>query len=288
MASSPSVGITGLGLLGSALALKLKESGFNVTGFDIDPDSTNQFQEHEGTSVESIDKLLKINRRIIFSLPNSNISQEVVQQILSSSNQPEIIIDTTTGEPDQMKTIGELCKQKGIQYLDATVGGSSAQVRTKEIILMIGGEELAVNACQDLWDCWSHNYYHVGPSGSGAKMKLVMNLILGLNRAVLAEGLSLAKSMNLPAETTLEILKASPAFSQVMQTKGMKMIEADFEPQARLAQHLKDVRLILEKAKENNQKTPLSSLHESILDKLCKEGLGNLDNSSVIKYFESN
>jgi 3-hydroxyisobutyrate dehydrogenase len=285
--SSSSVGMVGLGLLGSSLAERLMKSGFTVFGYDVDQNCRDQFQKNGGTAVDSVADLLKPECRIVFSLPTSDISLKVAEEILSSEIKPEIIIDTTTGDPAQMIQIGDLLNEKRISYLDATVGGSSEQAKSGEIILMIGGDKTVFESCNDVWECWSKNYSHIGPSGSGAKMKLVMNLVLGLNRAVLAEGLSFAESLNLSKETTLEVLKSSPAFSGVMETKGKKMIENSFDPpQARLAQHWKDVRLILKLAEENSQKTPFTKLHESILDQLCNSGLADVDNSAVIKFFE--
>src|SRR6185436_1237882 len=83
--------------------------------------------------------------------------------------------------------------------------------------------------------------FHVGPAGSGARMKLVVNLVLGLHRAVLAEGLGLAEAYGLDLDRTLEVLRSGAAASRVMDAKGRKMIERDYRPQAKLAQHLKDV-----------------------------------------------
>ncbi len=286
--SSSSVGIVGMGLLGSSLAERLMESGFTVFGFDVDQSCRDKFQKNGGTVVDSLADLLKPECRIVFSLPTSGISLKIAEEIISTELKPEIIIDTTTGDPAEMIQIGILLNEKGISYLDATVGGSSQQAKSREIILMIGGDKTAFESCTDIWDCWSKYYSHIGPSGSGAKMKLVMNLVLGLNRAVLAEGLSFAESLNLSKETTLEVLKSSPAFSDVMDTKGKKMIDNNFDPpQARLAQHWKDVRLILKLADENSQKTPFTSLHETILDQLCNSGLSDVDNSAIIKFFEN-
>lgn len=285
--TSSSVGMVGLGLLGSSLAERLRNSGFQVFGYDLNQKCRDQFQKNGGTAVESLVDLLTPDSRIIFSLPTSDISLKVAKEILSSGSKPETIIDTTTGDPARMVQIGELLNKKGISYLDATVGGSSEQAKSGDIILMIGGSQTCFESCKDIWKCWSKNYFHIGPSGSGAKMKLVMNLVLGLNRAVLAEGLSFAESLGLSQEATLEILKSSPAYSHVMETKGKKMIENDFHPpQARLAQHWKDVRLILKQASESSQNTPFTTLHESVLDQLCSSGMSDLDNSAIIEFFK--
>jgi 2-hydroxy-3-oxopropionate reductase len=113
-------------------------------------------------------------------------------------------------------------------------------------------------------------------------MKLVVNLVLGLNRAVLAEGLALAEACGIDLAVALGVLKATPAWSAAMDTKGPKMIARDFAPQARLSQHLKDVRLIRELAKRTSANVPLSDAHEQLLMQAVAMGLGDADNSAVL------
>ena len=117
-------------------------------------------------------------------------------------------------------------------------------------------------------------------------MKLVLNLVLGLNRAVLAEGLSFARSSGIDPALALEILKAGPAYSKAMDVKGQKMLSEDFTPEARLSQHLKDVRLILDQARQQGRMLPLSEVHRTLLEKAETAGYGAADNSAIVKAFE--
>jgi 3-hydroxyisobutyrate dehydrogenase-like beta-hydroxyacid dehydrogenase len=132
---------------------------------------------------------------------------------------------------------------------------------------------------------WSDRRFHVGPPGSGARLKLIVNLVLGLNRAVLAEGLALAKRCDIEPVAALDVLRATPAYSKVMDTKGTKMIAGDYSPQARVAQHLKDVRLIRELARRHDAKTPLSAVHEALLQSAAELGFAEADNSAIIEAF---
>ena len=116
-------------------------------------------------------------------------------------------------------------------------------------------------------------------------MKLVSNLVLGLNRAALAEGLVFAQALGLDAEAALEVLLNSMAYSRTMDTKGRKMIAGDFRTQARLSQHLKDVRLILAAAAEAGQVLPLSETHRRLLETAEAAGFGDADNSAVVRAF---
>jgi 3-hydroxyisobutyrate dehydrogenase-like beta-hydroxyacid dehydrogenase len=117
-------------------------------------------------------------------------------------------------------------------------------------------------------------------------MKLVFNLVLGLHRAVLAEALSFAGSYGIDPAAALEVLKAGAAYSKVMDIKGGKMLSGDFTPEARLSQHLKDVRLIVAAAERCGAMVPLSEIHRELLERAEAAGFGAMDNSAVIKAFE--
>jgi 3-hydroxyisobutyrate dehydrogenase-like beta-hydroxyacid dehydrogenase len=126
--------------------------------------------------------------------------------------------------------------------------------------------------------------FHVGPVGAASRFKLVHNLILGLNRAALAEGLAFAEMLGFDAADAVEILRDTPATSGALVAKGGKMANADYEPpQARLAQHLKDVRLIRQLADAAGANTPLSAVHQSLLERAEALGLGDADNAAVIE-----
>lgn len=284
MQDCKSVGCIGLGLLGSAMTDRLMEHDYRVVGFDIDDNRRNEFARRGGEAVKSATHLLTVDP-VLLSLPNSDIVEQVIDELVTISSRPRTIIDTTTGHPDRVAEVGRRLAKMGIDYLDATVGGSSLQAANGDAIIMCGGPPDAFERHKQVLDVLAKQSFHLGKCGSGARMKLVMNLVLGLNRAVLAEGLGYAQSLDLDLESTLQILQAGPSQSRAMETKGRKMLDGDFKPQARLAQHLKDVRLILETGQEANAHLPLSSLHCELLENLVADGYGTLDNSAILKRF---
>jgi 3-hydroxyisobutyrate dehydrogenase-like beta-hydroxyacid dehydrogenase len=148
---------------------------------------------------------------------------------------------------------------------------------------MVGGDPKAYERCGDLWAAMGGRAMHVGANGDGARLKLATNLVLGLNRAALAEGIVLAEAMGLDPGQTLEVLRASAAYSRIMDSKGSKMIGGDFTPVARLSQHLKDVRLMLGAAAECGLPLPFTETHRDVLERAEVEGWGDLDNSAIIK-----
>jgi 3-hydroxyisobutyrate dehydrogenase-like beta-hydroxyacid dehydrogenase len=154
------------------------------------------------------------------------------------------------------------------------------------LVVTAGGPVEEFRRAEPLFRLIAKKWFHVGPWGSGARTKLVVNLVLGLNRAVLAEGLAFARRCGLELPAVLDVLRSGAAYSAVMDAKGDKMIAAEFVPEAKLAQHLKDVRLILAAGSKAGAVLPLSGVHERLLADVADRGFGECDNSSVIRAFD--
>lgn len=279
--SAQHIGIIGLGLMGSAITERLLEKGYRVVVWNRTGEKADRLIS---LGAQWSDNPLAECNRVIISLYASDVVESVLRTMLGDFHanlrwHGKILVDTTTGDPEQSVAMCIRLRSLGIQYLDAPVSGSSEQTRRGEATVMVGGERVAFDACGDLWPVLGKNVYHVGASGSAAKMKLVSNLVLGLNRAALAEALVFAQAIGVDPAAALDILRGSMAYSRVMDVKGRKMLNEDFTPQARLSQHLKDVRLIL----ESGVTLPLSETHRKLLEQAEAMGLGEKDNCAIIK-----
>jgi 3-hydroxyisobutyrate dehydrogenase-like beta-hydroxyacid dehydrogenase len=259
-------GIIGIGLMGTAVQ-QMTRAG---RGWDLD--------ETRCTCAATAQEVFDNCEVVFLCLPNSDIAASTLRA--ASLRPGQIIIDTSTGVPEEMAGLGRELHERGLHYLDATVSGSSAQLLKKEVLVMVGGEAEVYERCRELLGSFARETMHVGPWGSGAQMKLVTNLVLGLNRAALAEGLAFAQQLDLDLTLTLDVMRRSMAYSRIMDTKGEKMIRQDFEPQAKLSQHLKDVRLMLQ---ASSIPLPLSETHRQLLEKAVSLGFGEADNSAVIQ-----
>jgi len=259
-------GIVGMGLMGSAVQ---RMTGA-ACGWDIDLARC--------VNAATADKVFQSCDVVFLCLPDSRIVQEVLGTATLRSGQ--ILIDTTTGDPDEMARLAAELSARGVHYLDATISGSSVQLLQRDVLVMVGGETSVIEACRDLLLMFAREIIPVGPCGSGARMKLVTNLVLGLNRAALAEGLAFARELRLDPILTLEVMRRSMAYSRIMDTKGEKMVHRDFSPQARLSQHLKDVRLMLA---ASSIPLPMTDTHRQLLEKAEALGFGDADNSAVIE-----
>lgn len=281
------IGVIGLGLLGSALADRFLLAGNPVLGFDVAADRRELLVAAGGQAADSASDVVRACDVLVLSLPDSSVVAAVIAEVRGSLQAGQWVIDTTTGDVDVSAALGEELARQGIGFLDATIAGSSVQAREGQATVMVGGNRAVFDSAREILELFAKELFYVGAWGSGARMKLVVNLVLGLNRAVLAEGLTFAAALGLDVGEALSVLQSSPAFSTVMQTKGAKMLEGDFEPQARLSQHLKDVRLILAAAQRTGMTLPLSSLHRQLLERAEAAGFGQLDNSAIIRVFQA-
>lgn len=274
------VGLIGLGLVGSALAERLLDAGERVVGWDIDPGRVAALGESGGKDAQEV---FSSCRRVLLSLPSHREVADVILAAGASLNRGLTIIDTTTGDPGSTEELAASLAERGIAYLDATISGSSAQVRAGSVTLMVGGDAESFAASADIFESIGRQTFHTGPAGTGAKMKLVTNLVLGLNRAALAEGLVFAEALGLDPTLSLAVMRGSAAYSKTMDTKGERMIHGDFAPDARLSQHLKDVRLIVDIGRRAGLPMSLSAAHRAVLEDAEAAGCGELDNSAIIK-----
>jgi 3-hydroxyisobutyrate dehydrogenase-like beta-hydroxyacid dehydrogenase len=277
------IGLVGTGLFGTALAERLLAAGFtlrvhNRTREKVDPLLAK--------GAKWSDNPLDECQRIIFSVYTTEQVGGLLEQMHSGLKLGQIIVDTSTSDPQQTIALGSRLAERGVLYLEAPFSGSSEQTRNHQSTALVAGDELAFRACDDLWKCLAAKTFYVGSWGNAAKMKLVSNLVLGLNRAVLAESLVFAEAIGLTMQDALQVLLNSPAYSRTMDAKGPKMVHSEFSPQARLSQHIKDVRLILEEAGRGGATLPLSAVHLELLEQAEAAGLGELDNSAIIRVIQ--
>ncbi len=280
------ISIIGLGLLGSALSRRLLQGGFQVSGYDLAAENRERLTSAGGVAAGSAGEAVKLAPITLLSLPNSEIAASVVEEIVAAEVRNIWVLDTTTGSPEASEAMADRLAAFHCHYADLTIAGSSREVAAGEAVAMFGGSPEEIGQLEPLLRCLARQTFATGKPGNAARMKLVSNLALGLHRAVLAEALVFAQNLGLDARAALEILRATSSYSRVMDVKGGKMVEGDFSPDARLRQHLKDVRLMEEQALRHGAPIPLTHAHRALLERGEAMGLGDLDNSSILRVYE--
>jgi 3-hydroxyisobutyrate dehydrogenase-like beta-hydroxyacid dehydrogenase len=285
MRDQPPVGLVGIGLMGQALATRLMGAGFAVLGFDIDPAKGAWLEAQGGRVAPSIAELAALANPILLAVFSTDQVEEVVDQHIVPALAPgrrPIVLCTSTCDPDAIARLGDRCAAHGLPFLEVPVSGTSEQVRRGDGVALIGGDPALAAEVAPVLDALFAARHHLGRVGDGGRAKLAVNLILGLNRLALAEGLVFVERLGLDPAAFLNVARESAAYSQVMETKGAKMVSGDFAPEGRVRQTLKDVHLMLNQARARGQRLPLLEVHEDILAACVRQGEADLDNSRVI------
>ena len=278
-----SVGMIGLGLAGKALARRLLEHGYAVTGHDVSPEAVTAAAELGVTPAHDAEAIARTHPTIIFSLPDSDVVSKLLWSdgLAASLPAAALVLDTTTGRPQDAADNQERLAAQGVRFVDVTLSGSSEDIAAGRATALVG--DVATPDYDALVRAIAPTVFYLGGPGRGCLGKLVINHIMGLNRAALAEGLAMGMAAGMEGETLLDVLRQSAAYSRVVDMKGERMVREDFVPASRIAQHAKDVRLILQEGERLGLALRLERAHAELLEEAITAGLGNLDNAAIIR-----
>ncbi len=283
------VGIIGTGLMGSACARRLIAAGHAVTGYDVDAAKVPAFAALGGSSTASIAALARDCNTVVLAVFNTDqveAALEAPDGLLAArpaGRQPLTAICVSTCDPDRIAALAQRLPGDRIHFVEMPVSGTSEQAARGEALGLVGGDPAAAEQVKDVLDALCPRRHHLGAAGNGGRAKLAINLILGINRAALAEGLVFAERMGLPLTAFLGVARDSAAYSQIMDIKGQKMIDGDFTPHGKITQTLKDFSLMLELAQRMQQQLPLATTYTDLVEGCMSAGEAELDNAAVIR-----
>ena len=240
--------------------------------------------------VTSVISLLEKTNTLVLAVFDTKGVSDLVSQITQHRaddhqvpSEPLVLIDCSTGDPLKLADLAKQLALNNIQLIEAPLSGSSVQIANGDATLLLGGEPRQIEIMGNVLNALATNKVHVGSAGMAAKAKLATNLVLGLNRAALAEGIVFAQAMGIEPAAFLQLVLSTPARSEAAVVKGDMMVKEQFEPQSRIRQHLKDVQLMLEIAQGHSQNLPLSQAHAQLMRNAIEQGDGELDNAAIIR-----
>jgi 3-hydroxyisobutyrate dehydrogenase-like beta-hydroxyacid dehydrogenase len=278
-------GLVGLGLVGQALGRRLRAQGWRTIGWDLRPEAREIFAVTGGEAAEDLAALGRACDEVVLAVFDTHGVIDVVESpgaLLAPGHRVQAIIDCSTGSPDEIERFADRLRARGIDFIESPLSGSSEQIADGKAVALLGGNSGAIARHADLLACLAAERLHVGAAGAGARAKLATNLVLGLNRAVLAEGMAFAQALGIEPATFLKLVLVTPARSAAAEVKGPLMVARDFTPRSRVRQHLKDVDLMLEAAQQAGLKLPFSEIHARLMRDAVADGEGDLDNAAIL------
>ena len=280
------VGIVGVGLLGTAISKVLLESGQSVVGYDVVRDQLGALASRGGRAAASAAEVARSADVVFTALPTLESVEEAVAGVLEGASPSTVIVQMSTISPALAVRLGEVARARGAAFLDAPVSGTSAMVARREGVITAGGERKAYDAALPVLEAVAKRVFHVGACGQGSMLKLVTNLIMGLNTVAVAEGLNLAHRAGLEPAQVVEILGQGAAGSRMLDVRGPLMAERRFDPHMKVDLFLKDIRLMIEAAQALHVPLPLGSAMQQLYTAACAGGQAKEDLASVVKVYE--
>jgi 3-hydroxyisobutyrate dehydrogenase len=284
------LGFIGLGSMGLGMASRLAEGGYEIAVYNRTPSKSAEVGRL-GARVATSPKDVAANADVVLlSLADQHIVSAMLfgeQGVFGSLRRGGYIIDLSTVPPAFPRELAKKASQAGYHALDACVLGNPRHARGGELRVMAGGEEGDFQAVASILNTLGKEVTYLGPSGMGATMKLVLNMLMGVQMPALAEAVVFGERAGLPRAKILETIAKSGYSSPVMSFRCGVMARRSFQQaDFKLALMRKDMKLVLQECQELDVPVPVSETAYALLTAAKQRGLGDLDVASILAFME--
>ena len=225
-----SVGVIGLGIMGSSIAANLQASGFQVTGIELNPDTRKKMSSRIAKVGAAPRMLIGKTGHIVTSLPSVAALMAVCEELASeavaqSLVKGSVVLAETSTLPMEDKLVArKLLAKAGIKMIDTPLSGTGAQARTRDLTVYASGEAAAIRQMMDVFKGFSRAQFSVGEFGNGMKMKLVANLLVAIHNVSTAEAVLFGKRMGLDPKAIIDVVADGAGGSRMFQVRGPMMV----------------------------------------------------------------
>jgi len=286
MAASPKIGVVGVGRMGSNIARRLKDTGFSVAVVcDARPESASELAAEIGAeAARTLARVTELSDVVITVVTDDaamrGIFAETGDSLLNGAT-GKVFVNCATISPDVHVEIEKRAKAHGAKSLEACMASSISQARDGTLYLMCGGERATFDQVKPMLDKMSSSLRYVGPAGQAAKVKALVNMVMNINTAGLAEGLGLGEALGLDLTLLREVFAQTGANSRVLETDGEDMQNHDHACFFSAAHAAKDSGIALALGRGAGLDLPMAAAAKGQFDAMCAAGLGELDKSGV-------
>jgi len=282
------LGFVGVGYMGRPIAQRLLESSFKLTAYDRDRSKVKELIRHGGTVAESVAELSSSCNVVLSCLPSDEAVLDVYRGpkgAFANALRGSLVIDLSTVHPETSQELSRLGSERGIDVLDVTISGSTPAAEKGLLTLFGGGDKGCFEAAEPIFRAIAQKYSYLGPSGSGATMKLVINTLLGIGMQAIAEAVALGEKAGLDRNRLLEVLSQTAVVAPAHLGKLQRAMNSDYSPQFPLRLMNKDFRLILNLAVAVGARMPATETAFEVNEKQSEQG-SEQDFSAVILQME--
>jgi 3-hydroxyisobutyrate dehydrogenase len=280
------IGVVGVGRMGSNMARRLKDCGYTVAAvYDARGKVARDVAAELGAEAcKSLSRVTELSDVIITVVTDDAAMDKIFAPkgaSLLKGAQGKIFVNCATISPKVHVEVEKRAKAVGAETLEACMASSITQAREGTLYLMLGGEESTYRKAEPILKKLSNSMRYVGSSGKAAQVKALVNMVMNINTAGLAEGLGLGEALGLDLALLREVFSQTGANSRVLQTDGEDMQNREHSCFFSAAHAAKDSGIALDLAKEQKLNLPLAAATKKQFDRMVAEGLGELDKSGI-------
>jgi 3-hydroxyisobutyrate dehydrogenase-like beta-hydroxyacid dehydrogenase len=283
----PSVGVVGLGIMGSAVSPNLIAAGFPVVGYDVRREAREALEAAGGKQADSLAALAAEASVLLCFLPTVEALAAVSRALAASNVPPRTVIECSTLALDDKEKARAALEAAGHTLLDCPLSGTGAQARNRDLVVLGSGDQAAFERCRAVFDSFARVVKHVGPFGNGMRMKLVANLLVAVHNCAAAEALTLARKAGLDPKLVHETLKEGAGGSRMWEIRGPMMVERRYTPATmKIDVFQKDLSLMTTFAASLGCPVPLLEVAAGLYEEAEAAGLGAQDSAAVCAVLE--
>jgi L-threonate 2-dehydrogenase len=278
------VGMVGLGIMGSAIARNLVERGWTVVGFDIDAARRAELALAHVTIADDIAQVPRDAEIILTSLPSPGAADAVAREIAASGQPPRIVVELSTLAIADKLRFEEILKEAGHVALDCPLSGTGAQAKTRDLVVYASGDSEAIARCMALFSDFAKQSADLGRFGNGSRMKFIANHLVAIHNVATAEAMVLAERAGLDPQMVVDMVGPGAGGSRMFQMRAPMMVERIYEPATmKVSTWKKDMAIIAEFAAQIGCATPLFTLTQPVYTEAMAMGLGDQDTAAVFE-----
>lgn len=282
----PTIGFIGMGHMGSHMAQRLLDFGYQLTVYDRTYEKAKALGLR-GAQVVHTPRELAAGCQIVMACVTDDSAQEEVvfgpEGVLAGVHSDSVVIDLSTVSPDASRRLYQAAKEKNVPMIDAAVSGSVPQVDQGSLIIFVGGEHRTFEQCKPILDVLGQKSFYMGASGMGTMMKLVVNTLLGLGIQALAEAIALGEKAGLEKGLLLDVLGQTAVLTPGQKSKLDNVRHEQYPTSFALSLMHKDFSLVLSEAYDLSVSMPATAAAQQMYTAAMAKGMDE-DFSAMIKF----
>jgi 3-hydroxyisobutyrate dehydrogenase len=283
--SLPGIGFVGVGRMGANMARRLKEVGYPIVAvYDARPETAAAVAtELESKATERISEVSRL-AEVIFTIVTDDAAMRSIyfgQDNLFADARGKYFVNCATVSPAIHVEVEAAGAEHGAHVLEAPLASSIPQAREGKLYMMLAGDQNAYRYLEPILEKLTAARHFVGKPGSAAALKALINMVMNINTAGLAEGLGLAEALGLDLKLVKEVFAQTGANSRVLETDGQDMIDREHSVFFSAGHAAKDSGIALDLAKSEHLRLPLLEASKRQYDRMVELGLGEIDKSGI-------